>query len=433
MAKLQIFRTACALVALAGSASAQSQPQNLTLEQVLRDAESVNLSILMGRESITQSEENARLVRSGLLPQVSLQAAQSRNDLGANAPSPALRLQNDFSAGINAALSVFDLSQFASLRAARQAVVVSRYDYETAVQGVMAAVADVYFEHLRDLAFDKVIDANIERANVLLTLARNQLEAGVATQIDVTRAEAELVTQQQAKLQQQTVVLSSALRIQRLLHLELDAPLALETFPLRRSQPTDLPIIDDVLARRAEYRAAQAQLEQIRFQRSAAGNERLPALGVFGEVGQNGGVAFEDNERYWTAGVQLSVPVFDGSRIRANERIADSRRRQQEFRLVDLRNQIDSELRIARQAAESQLATIGVAEKNLALATEELRLARVRYEQGVADNRELIEAENRFTSANFNLVGATYGYNVARVELARVRGDVRLILDERQP
>ena len=81
----------------------------------------------------------------------------------------------------------------------------------------------------------------------------------------------------------------------------------------------------------------------------------------------------------------------------------------------------------------SQIAQIAVAEKNLSLGEEELRLARVRYEQGVADNRELIDAENRYTNTSFNLVQAVYNYHAARVDLARIRGDVRLILAERVP
>jgi outer membrane protein TolC len=103
-----------------------------------------------------------------------------------------------------------------------------------------------------------------------------------------------------------------------------------------------------------------------------------------------------------------------------------------EFELANLRNIIGAELRNILHNVASQIAQIEVAEKNLSLAEEELRLARVRYEQGVADNRELIDAENRFTLASFNLV-ALFNYHAARVELARVRGDVRLILAEKVP
>jgi outer membrane protein TolC len=93
--------------------------------------------------------------------------------------------------------------------------------------------------------------------------------------------------------------------------------------------------------------------------------------------------------------------------------------------------QISSELRLAVQDAGSRNAQIEVAEKSLRLAQEELRLAQQRYQQGVADNREVVEAQNRLAIAEDNLVEATFQYNLSRVELARAKGDVRAVLAEK--
>jgi len=83
------------------------------------------------------------------------------------------------------------------------------------------------------------------------------------------------------------------------------------------------------------------------------------------------------------------------------------------------------------QDAASRNAQVGVAEKTLGLAQEELRLARQRYQQGVADNREVLEAQTRLAEAGDNLVDAVFRYNLSRLELARARGDVRSVLAER--
>ena len=95
--------------------------------------------------------------------------------------------------------------------------------------------------------------------------------------------------------------------------------------------------------------------------------------------------------------------------------------------------QISAELRLAAQDATSRHAQVAVAEKGLGLAREELRLAQQRYQQGVADHREVVEAQNRLAQAEDNLVEAVHQYNLSRVELARARGDVRTILAERAP
>jgi len=420
-----------AVVGLAGVALAgglRATPQPLTLEKALGDAETVNLTVLTNREFVTQSEQSVRTARSIVLPDVELRASQFRRDTGASSPG------NAFDAGLYGSMPLLDLRAFDSLKAVKKSVDVSRLRYEQAVQLVLAGVAGAYFDHRRNLAYERVIDANIERAKVLLELARNRLKAGVATQIDVTRAEAELLTAEQARLQQQTITVGSALRIKRLLNLDLNLALALDPFDVRRDLDPgvrSLPL-DVLLERRADYQAALSESERLQYVRRAYARERLPTVDAVAQGGVTSEKALDGNEEeFWAAGLQLSVPVFEGNRIDANVRRTDSEIRQAEFDRQDLERAIDSEFRIALQDVESQLAQIAVAEKNLSLAAEELRLARVRYEQGVADNRELIDAENRYAATSFNLVGSLYNYHVARVELARVRGDVRLILQER--
>jgi len=139
----------------------------------------------------------------------------------------------------------------------------------------------------------------------------------------------------------------------------------------------------------------------------------------------------EGKQDQWAFGVGVAMPVFDGFRLSASRRSAQSRLRSQEARLHHLELQISAELRLAAQDAASRHAQVSVAEKGLGLSREELRLAQQRYQQGVADNREVVEAQNRLAQAEDNLVEAVHQYNLSRVEFARARGDVRTILAER--
>jgi outer membrane protein TolC len=250
------FRITALLLACAFAAATpgRGQSQELTLAQALAGVETANLSVLVSRESVSQAEENARIEQSSLLPLFSINVNQTRTKRGfsTNVTSGGA-ITNSFDAGLYGTLALIDLQQHANLRAARQAIITARRDFGTTVQSVMASIASLYFEHARNLAADTVIDANIERANVLLTLAKNQLDAGVATQIDVTRAEAALVAQQQAKLQQAVVITSSEHRLKRLLNLDLGTSLVLDTFNVKRDLEeaiAKLPL-DAVLDRRA--------------------------------------------------------------------------------------------------------------------------------------------------------------------------------------
>ena len=66
----------------------------------------------------------------------------------------------------------------------------------------------------------------------------------------------------------------------------------------------------------------------------------------------------------------------------------------------------------------------------MVLSEEELELARIRFIEGVADNRDVTDAQAALAAANDELVEAVYFYNLSRLELARSRGGVRLLFSE---
>ncbi len=409
-------------------------PINLTLAEALATAERTSLQVLIGREAVNQAVEAALQQRSNLLPQVTLDATQRRSrtaSVGGALVSSGIN--NRFDAQLNGRLDLLNPQRIATYKAATYAEAVARLGEEQTREIVLATVATTYFTHLRNLRRTEVLDANITRANSLLQLARNQLNAGVATQIDVTRAEAQLAIDEQARLQQDTLLQSSELQLKQLLAFDLSRPLQLAEFNVRRREPSayTASLEEAAFDLRADLRGARKLLEQNELEVRAARFSRLPSFALIGSYGYATAEAFDDNEtKVWSGSVALSLPVFDSARSRALTNIALSRRRAQELRLQNLETEISAELRLARQDAASRLAQINVAEKGFRLAQEELTLAGRRFEQGVADNRELIEAQNRLAAASDNLIEAGYRYNLSRLELARATGRVRAILDE---
>lgn len=435
---LPVIRLGSFLCAGLSGALVAAEPVTLTLEQALASAEKVSLSVLLSREAAAQALEAANQQRASNLPNLTA-SAQQRRSQGVSIATVVVtsgRPANRFDALVSGNYALWDPDMRAMLQAARMGEQVAQANLAATVQAVMADVAANYFVNLRNLRRLDVLEANIARARALLELARNQLNAGVATQIDVTRAEAQLAVAEQARLQQDTTVHQSQLLLKRLLDIEPGRPLRLDPFELRRGSPALYTFSEEKTAfeKRAEYLAAQRSLEQVKLNVRAASYERLPSLSLNGNVGlASPRWDDDDKQEQWAFGVALSVPIFDGLRTSANRRLALSRQRAQETRLHHLELQISSELRLAVQDAGSRNAQVTVAEKGLRLAEEELRLARQRYQQGVADNREVVEAQNRLALAEDNLVDAVYQYNLSRVELARVRGDVRTVLGEKGP
>lgn len=405
----------------------------LSLDDVFKRIEKENLTVLLNKEFVVQSMENARQERGNLYPSLSFEASQNRikapfGTFGSGSPP-----FNQSSAELSASVSLLDPTLLATYEAAKRGVKVSEKNLEVVLQEVLNAVGEVFFAHLRNEDRFKVIEANIERATALLELAQSRLDAGVATQIDVTRAETQVAIEEQAKLQQETVVFNSELLLKEILNLNFEDELVLEalTTSPQTSGKKDVSI-EAIEQQRSDFQREVFLLEQNKLEQRAANWQRFPSIKLFGGYGYGTEVILDGNEQdSWNIGISFSIPLFDGFKIESRKQLAKSRIRAQEHVIRDLKNKISSEVRLAIQDSESRGLQIAVAQKQKNLAEEELKLARIRYEEGVADNREVIDAQNNLAQAEDNLVDGVYLYHLARIELARAKGDVRNILRDR--
>lgn len=409
------------------------QAARYDLASALAAVDETNFNVLLSREAVAQAVEATHQARAGLLPSVSLDATQRRSR-SASFGSTVSRsgVNSRFDLGLNARADLLDATTLASYRASRVGIAVAELDVSTTRETVRAAVASAYLQHRRNLARRDLIDANLKRADALLELARRQRDAGVATQIDVTRAQAQLAVAQQARLQQETELRASALQFQRLLALPPTEPIDLAPVQLpAASPPPEVTVAAAAaLARRPEVARAGQLVAQSDLEVRAARFNRLPSLTLTGNYGRAAEQAFDGNDAsVWSAALALSVPVFDGQRTGALTRLALSRQRANQLREAEVQRSISAEVDLAVQNSRSRRAQIEVARTSLALAEDELRLAQIRFEQGAADNREIIEAQNRLAVASDNLLEATYQYDLSRVDLAHATGDVRALLN----
>ena len=165
---------------------------------------------------------------------------------------------------------------------------------------------------------------------------------------------------------------------------DMGMPLGTVKTQLRAAQAELDAAIDRLCARertrRADYLRTQKALEQVHEQYKAAKSEQYGSLSLSGDYGFLNMELFDgDDQVGWSAGLGYSVPVFDGGRIKTNQRQLMSQIRSQEYRLRQVELLISSEMRLAHQDARSRFAQVGVAEKSLQLSEEELQLAQRRF------------------------------------------------------
>jgi len=413
-----------------------AEPQVLSVEALVARVRSATPEALVQRESVRRALERSYQRRAELLPQFALRAEQTRQQLGSGFAGDTLRAPpfNSFTARVEGSLKVIDTQAYADWRLAQLEHAITEMDYEVAVQDIMEQALLIYFTHLRDLRRIEIVEGNIDRYRELLRLASEQFEAGTAVKIDVTRAEVRLATERRELMEARTAAESSILELKALLDIPVESELLLDRSIIEgiKAPPSlkrygGMAPLTEV---RPELKSRQRVLDQAILARKAAGWQRLPTVELFANWGYDSGEPFDDREgEAWLLGVRASIPIFEGFRISAEKREADAAIRQNEYQLRDLRNRIEREFRTALIEMDSRYEQIEIARDEIRLGRLEVEQASERYREGLADNRELIDAQQRLSDAESSQLRSIYLYGLGRLSFARSIGATERVLE----
>lgn len=173
---------------------------------------------------------------------------------------------------------------------------------------------------------------------------------------------------------------------------------------------------------RPELRAARAQLEAAEHATRAAKSGKLPTVDAFANVQSDKGWRRDGDGSSWTAGLVMSLPIFDGNSTRAKTSLAEARKRIATEQLRRLELSLELELEQARLGHELALAQKKVAEQQVMQANEAAALSRERFAAGTLLSTELIGVESRLVDANVQLALATANEKTALAQLRRACG-----------
>jgi outer membrane protein TolC len=132
---------------------------------------------------------------------------------------------------------------------------------------------------------------------------------------------------------------------------------------------------------------------------------------------------------YEVAG-SVSVPIYTGGRIAADieQAEADLERRRAEYE--DLRGRVAYDVRVAWLDVNASQSSVAVAEKNRALAGRALAESQDRYQNGVTNYLEVVQAQAVVAGAEENYIDSLYSWNLATTTLARAMGNAETRLPQ---
>jgi len=266
--------------------------------------------------------------------------------------------------------------------------------------------------------------AQVRTAQTLYDQDLDKNAQGVVAMIDVLRARVELQTQRQRLIAAENQLNIDKLSLARVIGLPNGQDFRLtDTVPY---QPLPDSTLDQALAAayatRLDYFAAQRQVAAEELALRAATAEVYPSGSLAADYGQIGNPNFGAAHGTYSVSVALNIPIFQGSRVRADKLQAESTLELRRAELADLGGQIDDQVRTAFYNLKSSSELVAVAQSNIELANETVVQAQDRLSAGVANNLEVVQAQESVAAANQSYIASVYAFNLAKISLAQILG-----------
>jgi len=372
------------------------------LDGLEKQATSANQSLRAAVERVDQSRALARVTQAQLYPAVSANINATREHVGANRPLPPGVTATSYS------YSTFELPLEASyevdivgkvrrsLEAARADYQASVAAYQTVLLTLKSDLAQDYF-NLRYLDADRaVLQDNIKVQQDFLDLTRKRHDGGLASGLDVAAAETQLDTTQALYVgdERQRQELEHAIAV---LLGKPASEFSLPPHPLDL-QPPVLPegLPADLLERRPDVAQAERQMAAASARIGVARSAYYPDLSLTaggGYLSGSLGNLISGPSSEWFITPLLSVPVFQGGRIKANYQYAQAVYREAvdnySQQVLTAFQQVEdglSDLRVLENQGRAQDLAVGASRRSVDIST-------ARYKEGLAEYLEVLTAE----------------------------------------
>ena len=409
----------------------------ITLEQAIELSLKNNKDVEESRLQVERSELALREAKAALLPTVDLGSGltysnsaffdsineQVIEERGVGSLSNPETSSFNFNTDVTLGYDLYTGGQRgAAISTSQKQLRSSELDLERIVETIRFETSRDYYNLQNSDAQVEIEQAAVEDANQTLKDAQLLERAGLGTRFDVLRAEVELAQAQQRLSTAQANQNISRRQLAETLSVSHDTDLSTAD-AIEEAGVWELSLAESVV----QAFKNRAELEQLLLQREIGGEQRKIALSrVRPTVSASAGYSFNDDfeddfdlSDQYQVGLNLRWRLFDGGAARAAARQSDKDVEIAETQFASQRNQIRFAVEQAYYGLESNQKNIATATKEVELAEESLRLARLRFQAGVGTQTDVIEAQTQLTTARGNLLSSIIDYNQSYADLRR--------------
>ncbi|MBL7834131.1 MAG: TolC family protein [Cyclobacteriaceae bacterium] len=353
------------------------------------------------------------------------------------------QLKSSGDAGVNVTQIIFNGSYLVGLQASQAYKELSYRSSAQTKEQIIQQVTKAYYAVLINKERSDLFTSNIARVDTLLRNTQALFKNGFAESIDADRIQ---VTLNNLVAERDKFLNLNELGI-ALLKFQMNYPLnqpiqvegKIEDVQSEVSTALYQETIDYNLRPDFQVLEANRKLQELNLKNQRAAY--LPSLSAFANLGystqsatigglfktnsdisDNGSIGPDKWYPYTMFGLTLNVPIFSGFQTRykvQQEKIA-LQKIQNTF--VSVKSGIDLEVQQSTINYKNAMKSLNAQKQNMELASKVARITKIKYEQGVGSNLEVIDAEDSLRQAQTNYYNALYDVMVAKIDLDKAYG-----------
>jgi outer membrane protein TolC len=419
----------------AGSSGQTMAQTSLTVADVRQRAASFNRQYLSAQQDLKQAGSRVRTARAGVFPDVNFSSSYNRNfiipSFFVTADGETMEFRTGFKNNFGYTLSVTQPiweggKAITAWQIARLYRDYSQFNLD-AVESEVLYNADLLFYNaiFQRSVLETALKAH-EATSYNLQVVEKQYQQGVVSEFELLRARVENANLEPQILQAESEVVLAKKRLKSFIGMPLRDSIVLVESALDTSL-TELPQLESMvtlaLERRSETKASRKLTSITKKAISIAKAEYWPTLDgsyTYNRSSSSDIWTLDQNvSKSSTIGLSLNFKIFDG--FERSGEVAYRRADHEKTRIAE--DQLVDDVRLEVEQAYDQLVrakkSLDIQKETIAQAEEGLKIANLRYEQGVGTQLEVLAAQSALTNARNSLAQALFFFRTSKAQLRK--------------
>ena len=337
-------------------------------------------------------------------------------------------------AGIDASQLLFSGEYFLGLKASKVYVELSSKSTQRTKIETSATVSKAYYTVLVNEERIKLIDATVSRIKKTLMDTKALLDNGFVEKIDYDRLTVTYnnLLVEQEKIQRLLSLGTYLLKYQMGMDVNANLTLSDKLADVKFDFSNTISAQQFDYEKRVEFGLFQTQYTLAKLDLKRQRLSYLPTAFAYGSLSgsaQRKEFDIFDTDKKWfptsVIGAKITMPIFSGFQRHSKNQQAKLSLQKAENNIDFIKNSIDLEIASSTAILQNAASSLENQKKNILIAEDVVRVSKLKYEQGVGSNLEMITAETSLKEAQTNYFNALFDALVAKIDFDKANGNLK--------